>query len=124
MEKQFIGEQPVSENALPFALGVRFGSLIFLSGMVSKNLQDGRHIKGTIEEETAQVFENIKALLVQAGSSLDKILKTTVYLADMEDFERMNKVYRTYFKSPAARSTVQAGLVGEFKIEIEVTAYI
>ena len=95
--------------------------------MVSKNLETGEHIAGTIEEETAQVFENIRLLLESAGSSMDHILKATVFLADIADFERMNKVYKSYFptsNSLAARSTVEAKLVGQFKVEIEVIAFI
>lgn len=128
MEKTFVGETNQDlENTLPFVLGTKFDRFVFLSGMVSKNLETGEHIAGTIEEETAQVFENIRLLLESAGSSMDHILKTTVFLADIADFERMNKVYKSYFptsNSLAARSTVEAKLVGQFKVEIEVIAFI
>ena len=128
MEKTFIGETNQDlENTLPFVLGTKFDRFVFLSGMVSKNLETGEHIAGTIEEETAQVFENIRLLLESAGSSMDHILKATVFLADIADFERMNKVYKSYFptsNSLAARSTVEAKLVGQFKVEIEVIAFI
>ena len=128
MEKTFVGETNQDlENTLPFVLGTKFDHFVFLSGMVSKNLETGEHIAGTIEEETAQVFENIRLLLESAGSSMDHILKTTVFLADIADFERMNKVYKSYFptsNSLAARSTVEAKLVGQFKVEIEVIAFI
>lgn len=110
---------------LPFVLGTQYGGLIFLSGMVSKDLNTDTPILGTIEEETAQVLHNIKFLLEKAGSSAEKILKTTVYLADMEYFEGMNRVYRDFFSNPsslAARSTVGTKLVREFKIEIDVIA--
>ena len=128
MEKTFVGETNQDlENTLPFVLGTKFDRFVFLSGMVSKNLETGEHIAGTIEEETAQVFENIRLLLESAGSSMDHILTTTVFLADIADFERMNKVYKSYFptsNSLAARSTVEAKLVGQFKVEIEVIAFI
>ena len=128
MEKTFVGETNQDlENTLPFVLGTKFDRFVFLSGMVSKNLETGEHIAGTIEEDTAQVFENIRLLLESAGSSMDHILKTTVFLADIADFERMNKVYKSYFptsNSLAARSTVEAKLVGQFKVEIEVIAFI
>ncbi|MCI8649017.1 MAG: hypothetical protein HFG20_02765 [Anaerotruncus sp.] len=130
MEKTTIGgslNQASAENMLPFALGTQLDRLIFLSGMVSKDLKTGRYIGGTIEEETAQVLENIKVLLEGAGSSMDKILRATVFLADIGDFERMNRVYKRYFPTQtalAARSTVQAKLVGAFQIEIEVTAFV
>lgn len=128
MEKTFVGETNQDlENTLPFVLGTKFDRFVFLSGMVSKNLETGEHIAGTIEEETAQVFENIRLLLESAGSSMDHILKATVFLADIADFERMNKVYKSYFptsNSLAARSTVEAKLIGQFKVEIEVIAFI
>ena len=127
MNKELIGYDPNIPNPLPFVLGTKYGDLVFLSGMVSKDLVTGEHIAGTIEEETAQVFENIKVLLEQAGSSMEKILKTTVFITDIHDFNRMNQVYKTYFPTPASlasRSTVEAKLVGQFKVEIEVVAYV
>lgn len=125
MEKECVSSY--SDTSLPFVNAVKYGHLIFLSGMVSKNLETGTSIYGTIEEETTTVFENIKKLLEGAGSSMEKILKTTVYITDISQFDRMNKIYKLYFpseKSLATRSTVEVGLVGEYKIEIEVIAYI
>lgn len=123
MTKEIIGNV---SGKLPFANAVRYGSLIYLSGIVSKDLDTGEYIEGTIEEETRTVFKNIESLLSQAGSSLGKVLKTTVFLSDINDFNRMNEVYSAYFEQIplAARSTVEAKLVGKFKIEIELVAYV
>jgi 2-iminobutanoate/2-iminopropanoate deaminase len=125
MDKEFVSSR--GDASLPFVNAVKYGQIIFLSGMVSKNLETGASMYGTIEEETSNVFENIKKLLEGAGSSMDKILKATVFLKDISQFDRMNKIYKSYFsteKSLATRSTVEVNLVGEYKIEIEVIAYM
>ena len=114
-----------SQSVLPFALGTKHNGVVYLSGMVSKNMLTDEPIPGSIEEETRQTLENIKLLLERAGSSFDKILKATVFLVDMNDFAAMNKVYKEFFDSPeklASRSTVGTPLVGAFKVEIEVIA--
>jgi len=125
MEKEFVSSR--GDASLPFVNAIKYGQIIFLSGMVSKNLETGEHLYGTIEEETSNVFKNIEKLLNEAGSSNEKILKSTVYMTDISEFDRMNKIYKSYFsteKSLATRSTVEAKLVGKFKIEIEIVAYI
>jgi len=114
------GEVP----GLPFSSAVRVGDLLFLSGQIG-NVPGTRQLAdGGITGQTRQALENIKAVLVFAGSSLDRAVKCTVFLADIQDFAAMNAVYATYFpKDPPARSTVAAkGLAGGARVEIECVA--
>lgn len=105
----------------PYSQGVSFGDLIFLSGQIPLNPKTGELVKG-ITEETTQVFENIKALLEESGSSFDKVLKCSVFLKDMSDFTAMNEVYAKYFVEPyPAREAVQvAKLPKDVSVEISV----
>lgn len=105
----------------PYSQGVSFGDLIFLSGQIPLNPKTGELVKG-ITEETTQVFENIKALLEESGSSFDKVLKCSVFLKDMNDFVAMNDVYAKYFTEPyPAREAVQvAQLPKDVSVEISV----
>jgi len=105
----------------PYSQGVSFGDLIFLSGQIPLNPKTGELVKG-ITEETTQVFENIKALLDESGSSFDKVLKCSVFLKDMNDFGAMNDVYAKYFTEPyPAREAVQvAKLPKGVSVEISV----
>ncbi len=129
MEKELIEDLGSLEVTcpLPFSLGTRAGKLVFLSGMVSKDMLSGKADYGDVAYETKKIFENIDKLLQIAGSSSKKILKATVYLRDMSYFDEMNKVYASYFDTKekmAARSTVEAKLAGEYKVEIEVVALV
>ena len=107
----------------PYSQGISFGDMIFLSGQIPLNPKTGELVKG-ISEETTQVFENIKALLDEAGSSFDKVLKCSVFLKDMNDFAAMNDVYAKYFTEPyPAREAVQvAELPKDVTVEISVIA--
>ncbi len=115
---------PGEVKGLPFSSAVRVGDLLFLSGQIG-NVPGTRHLAdGGITGQTRQVLENIKEVLAFAGSSLDRAVKCTVFLADIQDFAAMNAVYATYFpKDPPARSTVAAsGLAGGARVEIECIA--
>jgi 2-iminobutanoate/2-iminopropanoate deaminase len=123
--------QPVSTDQAPKAIGpysqaIRAGQFLFLSGQVGFDPATGQLVPGGIAEQTHRVLQNIGAVLAAAGLSLDHVVKTTVFLADMNDFAAMNEIYATYFKSPApARSTVQAArLPRDAKVEIEVIAQV
>lgn len=100
---------------------MRVGNLLYLSGQLGTNPETRQLAPGGIGPETRQVLENIKRLLEQTGSSMDRVVKCTVFLADIGDFGAMNEVYRTYFpKDPPARSTVAVkGLVRDARVEIE-----
>jgi 2-iminobutanoate/2-iminopropanoate deaminase len=111
------------DEGLPLSRVVRVGELLFVSGMVSMDMESGKPIYGSIEEETTQIFDNIQRVLESVGSSIDQVVKATVYLTDIDDFQRMNFIYSKKFKNaPPARSTVGISLAGDYKIEVEVIA--
>ncbi|HTD70788.1 MAG TPA: Rid family detoxifying hydrolase [Gemmatimonadales bacterium] len=114
------GEAP----GLPFSSAVRVGDLLFLSGQIGNVPGTRGPVDGGITAQTRQTLENIKTMLAFAGSSLDRAVKCTVFLADIEDFATMNAVYATYFpKDPPARSTVAvSGLAVGARVEIECVA--
>ena len=110
----------------PYSQAIKAGSLMFCSGQIPLDPATGAMVEGDIAAQTRQVFANIAAILQAAGTSFDRVVKTTVFLADMNDFAAMNEVYATFFTSPApARSTVAAaGLPRNARIEIEVIAQL
>ena len=120
----------ISTSAAPAAIGpysqaVRAGNLLFVSGQIPLDPATGQLIpQDTIQDQTARVLENLKAILAQAGATLDNVVKTTVFLKDMEDFAAMNQVYKTFFPSDCpARSAVQVGrLPKDVQVEIEAIA--
>lgn len=108
----------------PYSPAVEYGSLVFTAGQIGIDPQRGELVPGGVEAETRQVMRNLSELLEAAGTSLQKVLKTTVFLKDMAEFGRMNAVYGEFFPdSPPARSTVQvAALPGGAAVEIECIA--
>lgn len=111
----------------PYSQGNIFGNLLFTSGQVPLDPETGAIVGTTIEEQTEQVLKNVKAILEEAGSSLDKVLKTTVFIKDMNDFAAMNSVYAKYFteSSYPSRSAVEvARLPKDVLVEIETIAYL
>ena len=119
----------ISTEAAPKAIGpysqaVRSGSLVFVSGQIPLDPVTGTMVAGDIAAQTHRVFANLRAILEAAGTSLDHVVRATVYLADMNDFAVVNEVYGTYFSSPApARATVQAArLPKDARVEIDVIA--
>ncbi|MCX8160737.1 MAG: Rid family detoxifying hydrolase [Candidatus Saccharicenans sp.] len=116
---------PERSNA-PFSEAVRVGNLLFLSGQLGRDPQTGKLAEGGIEAETRQCLENIKSTLEKYGSSLDRVVKVTVMLADIGEWARMNSVYTTYFtrNKPARSAFGTSGLAGGAKVEIEVVAVI
>ncbi len=100
------------------------GSLVFTAGQLGFDPQTGDFVEGGVREQTRQAMENIKAILEAAGSGMDRIVKTTVFLKDINDFAAMNEVYATFFeKDPPARSAIQAGaLPRDALVEIDAIA--
>lgn len=112
-------------NAIgPYSQAVKANGLVFASGQIPTNPQTGQFVTGGIAEQTEQVLKNLAAVLEAAGSGLDQVVKTTVFLIDMQDFAAMNEVYGKFFKeAPPARATVEAArLPRDARVEIEAIA--
>lgn len=125
MKKEIISTSKAPGAIGPYSQGVKIGNLVYTSGQIPLNPIDGS-MPSSIEDQTKQSLENCKAILEEVGTSLDNVIKTTVFLADMNDFVKMNEVYSTYFSAnPPARSAVQvAKLPKDAQIEIEMIATI
>jgi len=123
--------QAVSSDRAPAAIGpysqaVRAGGLVFCSGQIPLDPRTGELVAGDIGEQTRQVLRNLGAVLQAAGASLDDVVRTTVYLADLGDFAAMNAAYGEFFGQPApARATVQAArLPRDARVEIDAIAVV
>lgn len=110
----------------PYSQAVRSGNLLFLSGQIPLDPATGQLIAGDISAQTERVLKNLAAILEAAGSGLDKVLKTTVYLKDLAEFGKMNEVYGKFFgEKPPARATVEvARLPRDAAIEIDLVAEV
>ncbi len=110
----------------PYSQGIVANGFVFCSGQIPIVPQTGELSTGGIEDQTRQVLNNVSAVLEAAGTSLDNVVKATVFLQDMNDFAAMNKVYAEFFKTPfPARAAVQvARLPRDVKVEIEVIAIL
>jgi len=127
MSKKIISTDKAPQAVGPYSQAVVLEklNLIFVSGQIALTPGSKELIRGGIVEETKQVLENLKNILEEAGSALEKVVKTTVFLRSMDDFGLMNETYNQYFKSNfPARSTVQvAALPKGARVEIEAIAY-
>lgn len=122
---ELLGQSPVSSDRLarPLSPAVRAGDFVFVSGQVPTNEQ-GEIVAGGIEAQTRQVFQHLKRALALAGCTLDDVCKANVWLADARDFGSFNRVYMECFgQHRPARSTTEARLMIDAKVEIDVTAY-
>jgi 2-iminobutanoate/2-iminopropanoate deaminase len=108
----------------PYSPAIVESGFVFVSGQGPLDPKTGEYLKGDIQSETRQVFENIRSILEAAGTSMESVVKVNVYLRDINDFGAMNEVYKTYFKTPfPARTTIQAGALPRgFAVEIECIA--
>jgi 2-iminobutanoate/2-iminopropanoate deaminase len=106
----------------PYSQAIKAAGFVFISGQVAFDPATGKLVEGDVARQTARVLENLKAIAEAAGTSLDKAVKATVYLKDMEEFAAMNEVYAEYFpKNPPARSTVEvARLPRDVRVEIDL----
>jgi 2-iminobutanoate/2-iminopropanoate deaminase len=112
-------------NAIgPYAQAIHAGGFIFCSGQIPLDPRTGQFVPGGIQEQTEQVLRNLMAVLEAAGSGLDRVVKTTVFLSDLNDFGAMNEVYGRFFDDACpARSTIEAGrLPRDARVEIEAIA--
>jgi 2-iminobutanoate/2-iminopropanoate deaminase len=116
---------PAPFQGAPYSQAIRAGDFVFVSGQLGLRPDHGE-IEGGIEEQTEQVFTNLGAILGEAGTSLDRLVKTTVFLADLGDFAAMNEVYKRHVgDAPPARSTVEvAALPSGALVEIEAIARV
>ena len=110
----------------PYSQAIKANGFVFVSGQIPTNPQTGEFVAGGIADQTEQVLKNLKAVLEASGSSLDQVVKTTVFLADMKEFSGMNEVYAKFFSGPPpARATVAAaGLPRDARVEIEAVALV
>jgi 2-iminobutanoate/2-iminopropanoate deaminase len=124
MDRTVISTERAPAAIGPYSQAIAAGGLIFVSGQLPIDPATGEMVSGDMAAMTRQIFRNIEAVLAAAGSSLDKIVKTTVFLADLGDFQTMNGAYSEFFpERPPARSTVQvARLPRDARVEIEVVA--
>lgn len=122
--KQIIQTDRAPQAIGPYSQAIKALGFVYASGQIPIDPATGQFVAGGITEQTEQVMKNVAAVLEAAGSGLDMIVKTTVFLADMEEFAAMNEVYAKFFTSdPPARATVQAaGLPRNARVEIEVIA--
>jgi len=119
-------QMPGSEDMnLPFSAAVRVDNMLYLSGKIGNFPGTMELAEGGIQGETRQTLENIKQVVEQFGSSMDRVVKCTVFLADIGEWADMNEVYRTYFPNPPARSALgTSGLALNARVEIECIAVI
>ncbi|RKD27957.1 endoribonuclease L-PSP [Caminicella sporogenes DSM 14501] len=110
----------------PYSQAIKAGNLLFVSGQIPINPATGELVKGSIEDETRQCLENAKAILEEAGSSLNKVVKATVFIKDMNQFGRINEVYGQYFAEhkPARACIEVARLPKDVNVEIEMIAVV
>jgi 2-iminobutanoate/2-iminopropanoate deaminase len=124
MERRVVRTDKVPPARVPLSQAIRVGGWVFASGQLGLDPKTGRLAEGGIAAETRQVCENLRAVLEAAGSSLAKVAKVTIYMADLGELMAMNEVFGGYFpKDPPARTTFQAGgLIGGARVEIEAIA--
>ena len=125
MEKKVISTESAPKAIGPYSQGIALGDLVFTSGQLPLDPATGKLVEGGIKVSTAQVIRNVQAILETAGSSLQKVVKATVYLKDLNDFAAMNEVYQEFFgNTPPARTCFQvAKLPMDATVEIEAIAF-
>ena len=127
--KEQVRTQGAPQAIGPYSQAIKSGGFLFASGQIALDPASGNVVGGGIVEQTEQVIKNVSGVLAAGGTSLDKVVKTTVFLKDMNDFAKMNETYARYFsgdgKVPPARSTVEvARLPKDSLVEIEVIALL
>lgn len=125
MEKAVIATNKAPAAIGPYSQAIRMGNMVFLSGQIPLHPATGEIVAGDIKVQTRQVLENVKCILEAAGSSLDQVVKTTIFMKDLNDYAAVNAVYQEFFpKEPPARAAVQAArLPRDAGVEIETIAF-
>ena len=123
MKKEIVKVDKLQKPPMPYSYCVKAGNFLFIAGQVGVDPATNQLKGSSIREQTEQALKNMETVLKAAGSSLEQVVKTTVFISDFGDFEEMNKVYARFFpKDQPARTTVQVVLYDGFKVEIEATA--
>ena len=125
-ERKTIISTPKAPAAIgPYSQAIRSGDLLFISGQIPIDPENGELIKGDAGEQAERVLKNLQAILEAAGMGLEHVVKTTLYLKSLGNFEKVNSIYKRYFpNNPPARSTIEvSGLPKNAEIEIEAIAY-
>src|SRR5262250_3308208 len=124
MQKRVVHTSKVPPARVPLSQAIKVGEWVFASGQLGLDAATGKLVPGGIAAETRQVCENLKAVLEAAGSSLDRVVKVTIYMVDLGELLEMNRVFSEYFPvDPPARTTFECrALVGGARIEIEAIA--
>ena len=122
--KQIIQTELAPKAIGPYSQAIKANGLVFASGQIPTNPATGQFVSGGIAEQTEQVIKNLSQVLEAAGTGLNRVVKTTVFLADMDEFTAMNEVYARFFsEDPPARATVEAArLPRDARVEIEAIA--
>ena len=126
MKKNVIHTEKAPKAIGPYSQAIRTESMVYTAGQIGLDPATGELIGSTVEEQTRQALTNLRSVLEAAGSSMDQVVKTTVFLKDMNDFAKMNPIYAEFFgENPPARSTIAvAGLPKGGLVEIEVVALL
>jgi 2-iminobutanoate/2-iminopropanoate deaminase len=123
-EKKLFYSDKAPKPKGPYSQAVIHDGLLYLSGQIPVDTETGQLVRGTIEEETGAVLNNVRIIAEEAGAGLADVVKVTCYLADMDDFARFNDVYAKYFpEDPPARTTIQAGRL-PLDVQVEVDAVV
>ena len=125
-EKKVVASKDAPQPIGPYSQAIKAGGFVFASGQIALDPATGKLIEGDIKAQTERVLKNLTAVLGAAGSSMDRVVRTTVFLKNISDFPAMNEVYARYFAThPPARSTVEvARLPKNVRVEIDLIALI
>jgi 2-iminobutanoate/2-iminopropanoate deaminase len=125
-DKQVITTSDAPQNDAPYSQGILTEDFLFVSGQGPADPETGEHVEGSVETQTEQTLKNLRSIVESAGGVLDDIVKVTMYLDDMDDYDAVNGVYGEYFDSePPARVCIEAGrLPGDIQVEIEAFARV
>jgi 2-iminobutanoate/2-iminopropanoate deaminase len=126
MNKEAIFTNLAGQSGGHYSQAIRYGNLLFTAGAVGRDPKTMKIVNGGVKAQIKQALENTKAILKEAKTSLDNVIKVNAYLSDMKYFNDFNEIYKEYFNStpPPARTTVQVGFLNGIEFEIDVVAYI
>lgn len=124
MPKQAITTNKAAKPMGPYSQAIRAGDFLFVAGQGPLDPETAQIVGTTIEEQTTRTLENIKAILEAGGATMDDVVKSTVHLSDMANFQAFNSVYTRYFPEPRPVRTTVGSTIGQILVEIDVIAYL